>query len=313
MLGVDLVVLTVTPLQICVRDASKARDFTLPSGCTLVTNYDDILEDPEIDTVIEVMGGVTHAKDVVFAAIAKGKHVITANKAMIANFMDELLALLAANPTVKFGFEAAVCGGIPIIHSLQQCYLADDIVQLCGIFNGTTNFMLSKMEAEGADYDVVLKEAQDLGFAEAVPTADVGGFDAQAKLAIMIKLAYGMTVDPAAIPTTGITEVSSDDFAYCAKLNSTVKLCGWARMAEDGKVSCFVSPVVVPKSNTVATTSGATNIVQCISKNNQVSCMVGPGAGRYPTANSVVTDIMALATGFCPPPFRKEVRGGRGC
>ena len=132
------------------------------------------------------MGGITHAKDVVFKAIEKGKHVVTANKALIANYLPELLALLKSNPSVNFSYEAAVCGGIPIIRSLQSDYLSDSITKVMGIMNGTTNFMLCKMEDEGADYSTVLKEAQDLGFAEADPTADVEGHDVQAKIAILV-------------------------------------------------------------------------------------------------------------------------------
>lgn len=140
--------------KICVRDLSKKRDFEVQSGCQFVTNYDDILGDASINCVVELMGGVTHAKDVVFRAINAGKHVVTANKALIAAFLPDLQAALAANPQVTFNYEAAVCGGIPIIHTLQTDFLADNITKVMGIMNGTTNFMLCKMEDEGAEYGV---------------------------------------------------------------------------------------------------------------------------------------------------------------
>jgi len=297
--GIDI-----TVKKICVRDASKKRDYELPSGCTYVTNYDDILEDPEIDTVLELMGGTTGAKDVVFKAIEKGKNVITANKALIAAFMTELIDLLAKNPSVKFLYEAAVGGGIPIINTLQSTFPPDSVTRMCGIMNGTTNFMLSKMALEGADYGEVLKEAQDLGFAEADPTADVEGLDVQAKIAILVKLAFGTQMDPAKIPTKGISKLTSDDFAYAkTSLQSTIKLLGVAMINADGTLSVFVSPMVVPLNHVIGGVNGATNIVTITSDNLVESSLVGQGAGRFPTANSVCQDLYLLAKDRCPAPF----------
>ena len=180
----------------------RPRDFVLPKETSLVTNYDDILNDSSINCVVELIGGVTSAKDVVFRAIKAGKHVITANKALLATHLTELINLLKDHPEVKFSYEAAVCGGIPIIHALQTDYLADDITKVMGIMNGTTNYMLSKMQDEGADYGPILKEAQALGYAEANPEADVEGFDVQAKIALLAKLCFGRSIDPATIPTS---------------------------------------------------------------------------------------------------------------
>ena len=193
--------------KICVRDASKKRDYELAGGTKLVTNIDDIINDPSINCVVELMGGTTTAKDVVFRAIAAGKHVVTANKALIAAFLPEIMALLAANPKVSFNYEAAVCGGIPIIHSLQTDFMADKVTKIRGIMNGTTNYMLCKMEDEGAGSADALKGAQDLGFAEADPTADVEGHDVQAKIALLAKLAFGKTVPWETVPTAGISKV----------------------------------------------------------------------------------------------------------
>ena len=173
--------------KICVRSLDKPRDFEIDSNCTLVTDYDDILKDKDINTVVELMGGVTHAKDVVFAAIKAGKHVVTANKALIATILMTSRYYSKKTP-------ATICirsgRWIPIIHAMQSEFFADTVNKVMGIMNGTTNFMLCKMEDEGASYDAVLKEAQALGFAEADPTADVEGFDVQAKISILAKLTY---------------------------------------------------------------------------------------------------------------------------
>lgn len=284
--------------KICVRSLDKPRDFAVDSAkTTFVTNYDDILNDDSINTVVELMGGVTNAKDVVFQAIAKGKHVITANKALIAQHMDELNALLAANPTVKFGYEAAVCGGIPVIHSLQSDYFSDTVNSVMGIMNGTTNFMLCKMKDEGADYGDVLAEAQRLGFAEADPTADVEGLDVQAKISILTKLTYGKTIVPDTVPTKGISAITSIDFEYASLLKSTIKLIGCAKYDKnDNKVAVFVSPMMVPLSHALASAQGPGNMVVLDSENLGTSSMAGPGAGRFPTANSVLNDMIRLST-----------------
>jgi len=304
-LGVDLVV-----KKVCVRDMSKPRDFLAPNGSPMeyTTNIDDVLNDPDIDCVVELIGGTDKAKDIVFESIKKGKHVVTANKALVAEHLDEIVGLLDTNPKVNFGLEAAVCGGIPIISLMQSSILPDAIQQVTGIMNGTTNFMLSKMEGEGADYAVVLKEAQDLGFAEADPSADVDGYDVRAKVSILAKLAFGTTVELDNVPMTGITRVSSNDFAYAKQMNCTVKLLGVARMV-DNRLSVFVSPMMVPLDNAVGTTSGATNIVEIRSESLQSSSFVGQGAGRFPTANSVMSDILAVAQGRgLNAPFQRQTK-----
>eukprot|EP00638_Chattonella_subsalsa_P005384 CAMPEP_0117752042 /NCGR_PEP_ID=MMETSP0947-20121206/11368_1 /TAXON_ID=44440 /ORGANISM="Chattonella subsalsa, Strain CCMP2191" /LENGTH=423 /DNA_ID=CAMNT_0005570605 /DNA_START=130 /DNA_END=1401 /DNA_ORIENTATION=- len=290
--------------KICVRSLDKPRDYTVGEGTAFVTDFNEILEDPEINCVVEVMGGVTAAKDVVYSAIEKGKHVITANKALCAQFLPEIQAKLQANPAVKFGYEAAVCGGIPIINALQQDYLGDSISKVMGIMNGTTNFMLTKMESEGADYAEVLKEAQDLGYAEADPTADVEGHDVQAKIALVAKLAYGVTVPITAIPCSGISSIGSVDFQYAKQMNCTIKLAGVAAKSPGGdKLSVYVSPVVCPQTHPLASARMATNIVEITSANMGSTSYVGPGAGRFPTANSVVNDIVRAARGMTGPAF----------
>lgn len=301
-----------TPIitKICVRDASKPRDFRIDTSITQVTtDVQSILNDKEIDLVIEVAGGVTFAKEAVYASLKAGKSVVTANKALIAENLEDIISLVkeangSGDKNVLFGYEASVCGGIPIIHTLQSVYNGDIINEIMGICNGTTNFMLGKMEA-GADYDAVLKEAQALGFAEADPTADVEGHDVRAKIAILAKLAFGTTVSVESIPCDGITNVSVIDFAYAKSMGCTIKLIGTAvrgsRFGEhDGALSVYVSPKLVPNNHLLASATGAGNAVAIDSANLGTSSYTGPGAGRYPTANSIVADVMRVAGNVCP-------------
>jgi len=286
--------------KILVRSLDKERSFDLPAGAEFVTDQEDVLNDDEIDCVVEVMGGVTDAKDLVFGALQKGKHVVTANKALVAAHMSEIDALLESHPDARFGFEASVCGGIPIIHNLQRMFATDDIHRIAGVFNGTTNFILSKMELEGKQYQDVLREAQEMGFAEADPTADVGGYDARAKLVILARLAMGARLDESKIALTGITQISADDFIYAKKLNCSIKLLGVVtkhegKAGEPPATSAVVSPMLVPKENTIAEVHGATNIVEILSSSLQRSFLIGEGAGSLPTANSVMADLLQLS------------------
>ena len=329
--GIELRVKT-----ILVRDVAKTRDFALPDGCTLTDDWKQITDDADIDCVVELIGGVTLAKDIVFAALRAGKHVVTANKALVAKHLDEIDALVAANANVRFGYEASVGGGIPCIRTLQQGLLGDRPTQVAGIMNGTTNFILTKMNADGADYADVLAEAQALGFAEADPTADVGGFDVRAKICILAKLAFGLTVDEEKVPIlgAGITRISSADFAYAKdQLGCTVKLLGVARrtlggagagdprsaggrvtpppMADGGAggVAIYVAPHMVPAGDAIAAVHGATNIVSIASDSLRATSLVGQGAGRFPTANSVVADLLAIALGTQGAPFPRACAG----
>lgn len=294
--------------KVCVRDKTKKRDFEVPSGCEIVTDYDDILNDSEIDMVVEVMGGVTDAKDIVFGAIKAGKDVVTANKALIAAHLGEIESLLkevnSEGKKVEFRYEAAVCGGIPIIRSMQSDFVGDEISMISGIINGCTNFMLTAMDKKQQSYEDALKEASELGYAEADPTLDVGGFDARSKLKILIKLAFGLDVNEDEISCRGITQLAKTDFEYARALGGTIKLMGVARRLPDDKVAAFVSPTYVNSEETLAAVSGATNAIELISTNLLSSTYIGEGAGRYPTANSCINDILALLKGDQSPiPF----------
>ena len=290
--------------KICVRDANKKRDFDIPAGCEVTTNYDDILEDDSIDMVVEVMGGTTDAKDVVFKALSKGKDVVTANKALIAKDLPEIEAKLKDCPGVEFRYEAAVCGGIPIIRSMQSDFPGDDITMISGIINGCTNYMLTSMDKGGKSYDEALSEASDLGYAEADPTLDVGGFDARSKLRILMRLGFGVDVDEEEIACEGITQLGKLDFQYAKMMGGTIKLVGVAKKVDDNSVAAFVSPCYVTSDDSLSSVNGATNAVEVVSSNLQSSTYIGQGAGRYPTANSCINDIVALAKGDkSPMPF----------
>lgn len=299
--------------KICVRDASKPRDFAVPDGCDVTTNFDEILSDDSVDMVVEVMGGTTSANDVVCNALAGGKDVVTANKALIAANLPEIEKLINetnegrikdGKDPVEFRYEAAVCGGIPVIRSLQSDFVGDDITMLSGIINGCTNFMLTAMDRDGKSYDEALAEASELGYAEADPTLDVGGFDARSKLKILMRLAYGIDVDENDISCRGITELTKLDFEYAKMMGGSIKLIGVAKAVNPGKVAAFVSPAYVTQSDSLYAVNGATNAVEFISSNLQTTTLIGQGAGRYPTANSCINDIVALAKGDTTPlPF----------
>ena len=296
---------TIEVKKICVRDASKPRDFELPEGCSIVTSYDDILNDDSIDVAVEVMGGTTDAKNVVMSALKNGKSVVTANKALIAKDLSEIESTISSlSGDNQFRYEAAVCGGIPIIRSMQSDFVGDEIKLMSGIINGCTNFMLTAMDRDGKSYDEALSEASALGYAEADPTLDVGGFDARSKLKIMMRLAYGMNVEEDEISCRGITELTKIDFEYAKTLGGTIKLLGVAERNDAGDVSAFVSPCYVSNDDPLSSVSGATNAIEVISDNLVSSIYIGQGAGRYPTANSCINDIVALAKGDQTPlPF----------
>ena len=296
--------------KICVRDVHKQRDFTLPAGCAVTDRYDDILNDESIDMVVEVMGGTTDAKDIVYKSLRAGKDVVTANKALIAAYLPEIESILvevnqSREKNVEFRYEAAVCGGIPIIRSLQTDFVGDEITMLSGIINGCTNFMLTAMDKGGKSYDDALAEASALGYAEADPTLDVGGFDARSKLRILMRLGFGVEVNEEEISCRGITDLTKLDFEYAKMMGGTIKLVGVATTTVGpDKIAAFVSPCYVTGDDALASVNGATNAIEVLSKNLQSTTYIGPGAGRYPTANSCVNDIVALAKGDqVPLPF----------
>jgi len=285
--------------KICVRDTSKKRDYDVPEGCTIIGDVNEILNDPAIDVVVEVMGGTGLAKEVTLKALHSGKSVVSANKALISKHMNEIEEAAApTNPNGgQFLYEASTCGGIPIINVFLRALAGDKIKNFAGIMNGTTNFILSKMEMEGAGYADTLKEAQDLGYAEADPAADVEGWDARSKLVILVRIAFGVVLDEEKVPCVGISKVTAEDFAYAKMAGKTIRIIGSASETPDGKVSAWVSPVLVPSTSALSAIHGPTNCVQVCSERLGISSYSGAGAGRYPTANSIVSDILDLAGG----------------
>ncbi|GAX27779.1 homoserine dehydrogenase [Fistulifera solaris] len=286
--------------KICVRDLNKPRTFQIDESVTTLTaDAEEMMKSDDIDCVVEVMGGTGLAKKVVESALKQGKPVVTANKTLLAEHWGELQDIIKNNQTASLHWEAAVCGGIPIIQTLQSCYTGDEISSIAGICNGTTNYMLTKMSTGAADYDDVLKEAQELGYAEADPTADVEGHDVRAKIALLAGVAFGVPVPPVdKIPCVGISKITSADFGYASQMNSTIKLLGTAKKTAENKLAVYVSPAMVSMQvHSVAHCSGVGNVVSVTSSNLGTCSYSGPGAGRYPTANSIVADIYRVASG----------------
>lgn len=269
------------------------RDFPgSPIENKLVHDVEIILNDEEVGIVVEVMGGVNPAYDFVKAALLNGKSVCTSNKALVAKHGAELLDI-ARQKNVNFLFEASVAGGIPILRPLENCVVADDILEISGILNGTTNYMLTKMEKEGASYDAVLKEAQNLGYAERNPEADVEGYDAGRKIAILTSIATRKQVDFEDIHIEGITKITSDDFAYASKMGVTIKLVAKEVKNEAG-ICVMVTPRMLSADRPLAAINDVVNAV-CVKGNMLGDVMFsGPGAGSLPTASAVVSDIVEL-------------------
>lgn len=256
----------------------------------IVHDVDIILNDDEVSVVVEVMGGVNPAYSFVKSALLKGKSVCTSNKALVAKHGAELLAI-AKEKKVNFFFEASVAGGIPILRPLEQCITADEILEISGILNGTTNFILTKMEKEGASYENVLKEAQALGYAERNPEADVEGFDAGRKIAILSSIANKKQVDFEDVYTEGITGITAEDFAYAAKLGVTIKLVAKGCNTPAGTY-VMVTPRMLAYGKPLAGVHGVINAV-CVKGNMLGDVMFyGAGAGKLPTASAVVSDIV---------------------
>ncbi len=256
-----------------------------------VRDYDVIEHDPEIEVVIEVIGGIKPAYEFVSRAILAGKSVVTSNKELVAARGAQLLELATQNG-VKFLFEASVGGGIPIIRPMHQCLAANELDGITGILNGTTNYILTKMAKDHAPFDETLKTAQQLGYAESNPAADIEGTDACRKICILASLAFGRHIYPEYVHTEGITRLSSQDIAAAAAMGATVKLLGVARKAEDGRVFILVAPFVVPHDHVLANVEDVFNGILVTGDAIGEVTFFGRGAGKLPTASAVVADII---------------------
>ena len=260
------------------------------SDISLTTNADDILNDPEIDVVVELIGGDTLAKTYIEKAIAQKKHIVTANKALIAKYGNELFAAAEAQ-NVLIAYEASVAGGISIIKALREGLAANQIEFIAGIINGTSNFILTEMLEKKRDFADVLAEAQELGYAEADPTFDVEGIDAAHKLAILAAIGFGMPIDFEAVYTQGISEISVNDLEYAQELGYRVKHLGVAKQTSAG-LEMRVHPTLIPEKRLIANVNGVMNAVLVRGDAVGNTLHYGAGAGAEPTASSVVADIL---------------------
>ncbi len=277
--------------EINVKYVLDLRDFKGdPIEDKIVHDYSIIANDPDVRIVVETMGGVNPAYEFVKEALLNGKSVCTSNKELVAKHGAELLEI-AKQGKVNFLFEASVGGGIPIIRPLNQSLTADEIEEITGILNGTTNYILTKMSYEGCQYEVALKEAQEKGYAEKNPQADVEGFDACRKIAILTSLAYGMQVDHEDIYTEGITKITDVDIAYAKSIGAVIKIFGTSKKVGD-KVFAMIAPMMIKSDNPLYSVNDVYNAI--FVKGNLLGNVMfyGAGAGKLPTASAVVSDVV---------------------
>ncbi|USG64119.1 homoserine dehydrogenase [Brevibacillus ruminantium] len=277
--------------RILVQNADKSRNIAAMNEL-VTTNADELLNDENIDVVVEVIGGISPAKEYILAALERGKHVVTANKDLMALHGAEILQKAEEKGCDVF-YEASVAGGIPILRALVEGFASDRITKMMGIVNGTTNYILTKMSQEGADYAEVLKEAQALGYAEADPTSDVEGFDAARKMAILATLGFRVPMKLEDVDVKGISGVSKADIAYGKKLGYEVKLLGLARRDGDA-IEVSVQPTMVVKNHPLASVNGVFNAVYVHGEAVGETMFYGPGAGELPTATAVVSDLVTV-------------------
>ncbi|NFO02999.1 homoserine dehydrogenase [Clostridium botulinum] len=277
--------------KILVRDVSKARGVEV-SEELITTDFDEILNDDSIKIVLEIMGGIDPAKEYMIKCMNAGKHIVTANKMLIATHGDELFEIADSNG-VMFKYEASVAGGIPIINGIDESLTANKIKELYGIINGTTNYILTKMECDGFGFDEALKEAQEKGYAEADPTSDIDGYDAQYKLAILSSLAFGTKVDVDNVYREGITNIKPIDMEYAKEFKMVIKLLAIVKEV-NGKLELRVHPTMIPKKHPLANVYDSFNAV--FVKGNAVGDLMfyGRGAGDLPTGSAVVSDVISI-------------------
>jgi homoserine dehydrogenase len=283
--------------RVGVRSRDKPRAVDLPPDI-ITTDLESIVTDPAVDIVVEVIGGLEPARSLMLKAIAHGKHVVTANKAAIARYGDEIFT--AANAAgVYVLLEAAVAGGIPVIEPLKQSLCSNRISTLTGIVNGTTNYILTRMQTEGSDFDAVLADAQRLGYAEADPTADVDGLDAADKIAILASLAFGGRIKLPEVHCEGIRKISAADITYADRLGFVIKLLATAKRdlapSSPEQLQVRVHPTFVPKTHPLASVNGVYNAILIEGDPVGQVMFFGPGAGAGPTASAVVADILNIA------------------
>ncbi len=278
--------------EIYIKKVLDLREFPdSPIADRFTKDFEEIINDREIRVVAEVMGGLNPAYDFVKRCLKAGKSVVTSNKELVAAHGAELISI-AKEENVNFLFEASVGGGIPIIRPMTQCLVANIVDEIAGILNGTTNFILTKMIEDGMQFDDALKLAQDLGFAERNPAADIEGPDACRKICILASLAFGKHIYPENVHTEGITKISLDDVKYAEAYNCVIKLIGKVKRLEDGKVDIMVAPMFVPKKSQLANIDYEFNGIMVRGDCTDDVVFYGKGAGKLPTASAVVADIV---------------------
>ncbi len=279
--------------EVRVKYILDLRDFPRdPFGDRIIHDVDTILDDPDVKTVVETMGGTGAAYQFVKAALQAGKHVATSNKALVAKFGPELMQV-AKEKNVNFYFEASVGGGIPILRCIESALAGDEIEEIAGIINGTTNYILTKMGMEGSDFQTVLKEAQELGYAEADPTDDVEGYDAGRKIAILTSMVCGHHVAFEDIHIEGISSVTAEDMKYAALMGRKMKLLALSRRCEGG-FSVLAAPFLLPAEHPLSTVDGVFNAVFVTGNALGDAMFYGSGAGSLPTASAVVSDVLEI-------------------
>ena len=277
--------------RVCSRQPEVAESYGLSDIFT--TDFHEVIEDPEVDLVIELIGGTTFAKEVVIGALQNGKSVVTANKALMASCGEEVMSL-AEEKGVEIAFEASVGGAIPIIVPLKHSLIANRIDSIMGIVNGTTNYMLTRMDEDGMSYEDALKEAQERGFAEADPTADVDGLDAAAKIAILASIAFNSRVTMNQVFTEGVRRISPVDLAMAHEMGYAVKLLAHAYRS-DGGIDARVHPTMIPESHQLATVNGVFNAIYTVGDAAGENMFFGEGAGAGPAASAVMGDVLEVA------------------
>lgn len=280
--------------RVAVRSLSKERAVSLPARA-FTTEVDDVVDDPEVDLVVEVIGGIEPARELILRSLESNKAVVTANKELLANHGAELFAA-SDSAGVDLLFEAAVAGGVPIIRPLRESLIGEDVFRVMGIVNGTTNYILTKMTEEGWSYSEALAEAQSLGYAERDPTADVEGFDAGAKAAIIATIAFGQKVVAGDVSHEGISEISPEDIDFARRLGYKIKLLALCDRLDDASVAVRVHPTMVPDHHPLASVRDSFNAVFVEGQAVGDLMFFGRGAGGYPTASAVLGDVIDAAS-----------------
>lgn len=290
-------------IAVAINDAKKARPELERAGVKITTDAHAVVNDPSIDVIIEVIGGIEPARTLILDALNSGKSVVTANKALLAQHGGELFEAAAKN-NVDLYFEAAVAGAIPIIRPLRDSLAGDHVLRVIGIVNGTTNFILSKMSDNGITFEAALKEAQSLGYAEADPTADIEGFDAAAKASILASLAFHSRVSGSDVYREGISGITADVVKIASDMEHVVKLLAIAELTPDGRIAVRVHPALIPNTHPLAAVRNSFNAVFVEAEAAGELMFYGRGAGGAPTASAVLGDLVAVA--------RHKVIGGLG-